>query len=134
VTRCGECDEWWCLSCEQECPTCLIGAGVETGVVVCDRCTCRFCGDCHLEFECVECGETLCEGCWTDGVSLCRACLGKEPEDAEEKPLELPPGFQIWEGEHRDFSKADPKAWRDEWTRTRKPPIWRRLKGDTDGS
>jgi hypothetical protein len=134
MTRCRECDEWWCCACEGECPTCLVGAGVETGVVVCGRCDLRYCEECRRSYECVECRADLCDECWNGGESLCIRCWGEEPpaEDEAKAGLELPPGFQIWEGEHRDFDRADPKEWRLEWKRTKKPPIWR--KGDDDGS
>lgn len=132
MTRCGECDEWWCLTCEQECPVCLIGAGVETGVRDCAHCKGRACSECVLFMACVECDKPLCEGCWAAGVSLCPACRGAdhpvEDDDVTPGAVVLPPGWQIWDGQHRDFSKADPKAWREQWTRTKKPPPWRKEK------
>lgn len=124
LRRCGECDEWWCPACETECPVCLVGAGVETGIAECGHCATRRCGECSLSYECVECRGDLCDECWHQGVSLCRTCWGEEGEE-EPQPLELPPGFQIWEGEHRDFSRADPKEWRATWARHQKPKPWK---------
>jgi hypothetical protein len=115
VTRCNECDEWWCLTCEQECPVCLIGAGVETGIVDCSSCKGRACSECVLFFACVECDKPLCEGCWAAGISLCPGCIGLPEEEETPNAVALPPGWQIWDGQHRDFSKADPKAWRQGW-------------------
>lgn len=124
---CEACDEWWCGCCEAECPVCLVGAGVETGVAVCSHCGERFCGECVQALSCAQCAEPICGECWTGGISLCMTCWGGAGDNEEEPSgLELPPGFSLVpESEFRSFENKDREAWRETWVRTRKTPIWK---------
>jgi hypothetical protein len=131
LTRCGECDERWCNTCETECPVCLIGAGTDTGVLTCSHCEDGFCRECVWSWECPDCQAVICSYCSHDGHS-CGCLHGQEFDDKfqdeDDSPTEisettLPPGFSIWTGTPRVF--VDPKAWRPLWERRQKPKPWR---------
>ena len=135
LVRCRECDEWWCACCENECPVCLVGAGIETGVLSCSHCGARFCGECTQPLTCVQCADPLCQDCWLGGISLCMTCWGGKEDNGEEEgetEAELPEGFHLVpEMEFRDFSGVDRKAWRPIWERHKKPkPLKEKKSGD----
>ncbi len=116
IERCPECSEPFCAACEgNTCPTCAWGAGIETGIYYCQECGELFCDNCDELLPCPECDQPLCRGCW-EKVAACWVCRGKGEEEDEELPQEIEfKYFQIWDGQHRDFSKCDPTAWRETW-------------------
>ena len=134
IKRCPECSEAFCTTCEPDCPVCCWGAGIETAVRPCAECGEEYCEECERMNPCPECDAPICRGCW-DKVSSCASCrdkpdLGAEDDGPPEGEINLQ-HFQIWEGEHRDFSNADPEAWRATWTRKQKPKPWK-VKPDGD--
>lgn len=127
LTRCGECDESWCNACEGECPTCLVGAGIETGVLKCSHCEAAFCRECVWSWECPDCLAVICGTCWHSGLDCgCHANLDDgDAEDELPSQIELPPGFHLVPDVN--YPPADRKAWRADWARRQKPKPWRNL-------
>jgi hypothetical protein len=125
LTRCGECDERWCNACELECPVCLIGAGTDTGVLVCSHCEDSFCRECVWSWECPDCEAVICAYCWHSGLSCgCQHGAEEEDEPAEITEINLPPGFSL--EVVPPYKPGDPKAWRPFWQRRKKPKPWKK--------
>lgn len=132
IETCPECSEPFCTVCEAgKCPVCAWGAGINTDVEVCEECRALFCDNCDELLPCPECDGPLCRECW-ERVPACYGCRGRE-EEPEALPQEIEfKYFQIWDGEHRDFRNADPKAWRVTWAEKR-PPIAERKRRVPNG-